>query len=528
MLLRLLVKIITFICFFSLNMQLNSTISFDINSACALSYLETSPYRCYTDLSEVLECFVKHEDHAYKYNFLPDESSNSNELEIKTYLLNSQEWPIEKNNEIPTTLWQHKLTLYIPHEAGYKQGLLYVSGGYNYNKEGKQTFDKSKENLDYKKIALTNKAPVIVIEDVPNQFLFINGQPKREDQILANTYRQVMEDPMKNAYLAGHLPMAKAVVKAMDATQEILPEIESFVLSGASKRGWAVWLTAIEDKRVSAIIPIVIDALGTQENIKHICDSYKGTCPISLRDYEAEGITSLITSASFADLMTIEDPLSYLNSGKSKYVQRFSIPKYIINASGDDFFVPDSSQFYFQKLPGNNYIRYLPHAMHYFSGNPVSNALNNNAKINEAVNSYFYFILNKTELPKVTWSFTENSIDITSSAKPKSVILWTANNEETRDFRFVNRHDDWHLKVKGVKAWLSKYLPISFCDTCYEMQEVKFACENTNSCQISAQLPLYEKGWQASFAELHYEVEGKEFVITTEVGITPDTYHQTF
>ena len=212
MLLRLLVKITTFICFFSLNMQLNSTISFDINSACALSYLETSPYRCYTDLSEVLECFVKYEDHTYKYNFLPDESSNSNELDIKTYLLNSQEWPIEKNNEIPTTLWQHKLTLYIPHEASYKQGLLYVSGGYNYNKEGKQTFDKSKENLDYKKIALTNKAPVIVIEDVPNQFLFINGQPKREDQILANTYRQVMEDPMKNAYLAGHLPMAKAVV----------------------------------------------------------------------------------------------------------------------------------------------------------------------------------------------------------------------------------------------------------------------------------------------------------------------------
>ena len=57
------------------------------------------------------------------------------------------------------------------------------------------------------------------------------------------------------------------------------------------------------------------------------------------------------------------------------------------------------------------------------------------------------------------------------------------------------------------------------------MQEVKFSCENTNPCQINAKLPTYEKGWQASFVELHYEIEGKEFVITTEVGITPDSYH---
>ena len=521
MLLRLLIKAITFICFFSFNMQLNSTINFNVNSACAQPLFP----RCYSDLSEVLECFVKHEDHAYKYQFLPEESSNSDRLDIKTYLLNSQTWPIEKNNEIPTTTWQHKLISYVPHEIGYKQALLYVTGGYNYNREGKQTFDKPQESLDYAKIALTNKAPVIIIEDVPNQFLFINGQPKREDEILANTYRQVMENPMENAYLAGHLPMAKAVVKAMDATQEILPDVESFILSGASKRGWAVWLAAIEDKRVSAIIPIVIDALNTQENIKHICDSYKGICPISLRDYKAEGITDLITSTEFTDLMKIEDPLSYLNSGKDKYIQRFSIPKYMIHASGDDFFVPDSSKFYFQQLPGNNYIRYLPHAMHYFAGNPVSDALNNKDKLTEAVNSYFYFILNKNELPKVTWHFVDNNINVMSSTKPIAVKLWTANNEEARDFRFVNKHDYLHKTHKGILVWLSKYLTISFCDTCYEMQEVKFSCENTNPCQINAKLPTYEKGWQASFVELHYEIEGKEFVITTEVGITPDSYH---
>ena len=42
---------------------------------------------------------------------------------------------------------------------------------------------------------------------------------------------------------------------------------------------------------------------------------------------------------------------SYLSADyNEKYRQRLSIPKYIINSSGDDFFTPDSSQFYFKKL----------------------------------------------------------------------------------------------------------------------------------------------------------------------------------
>jgi PhoPQ-activated pathogenicity-related protein len=506
-------------------MQLNQTISFNVNQAFAEQISINNEPNCYSDLGEVLGCFIKHQDGSYKYEYLPKESLHTDKYDIKTYLLHSQSWPIEENSEIPTTIWKHKLVLYVPHQVSYSQALLYVGGGYNNNDEGKETFDKPKENLDYVNIALTNKAPVILLEDVPNQFLFINGQPKKEDQIIAFTYKKVMGDPIKNAYLAGHLPMAKSIVKAMDAAQEILPEITNFVLTGMSKRGWAVWLAAIEDERVSAIVPIVIDILNTQRSIRHICDSYNGDCPMALRDYKAEGIPELINSDAFADLMKIEDPLNYLYSGNTKYTKRFLIPKYIINASGDDFFVPDSSKFYYQQLPGDNYIRYLPNAMHYLAGNPISNALNNNGKISDAVNSYFYFVLNKTELPKVSWNLSEKNISVTSSVKPLSAKLWTAHNEEARDFRFVNQHDYWHLKLKGIKAIISNYVDISFCDTCYKSQEVKFTCEDNVTCQINAEIPQHDKGWQASFVELHYNIAGKEFVITTEVGITPDSYN---
>src|SRR5208283_5736182 len=99
---------------------------------------------------------------------------------------------------------------------------LYVNGGYNKDKKGSDEFFDSKEHIDYISIAVNNKAPVIEIEDVPNQFLFFDNVPKKEDQITAYTFKMVMDDPMRNAYLAGHLPMAKAVIKAMDASQEIL------------------------------------------------------------------------------------------------------------------------------------------------------------------------------------------------------------------------------------------------------------------------------------------------------------------
>ena len=40
------------------------------------------------------------------------------------------------------------------------------------------------------------------------------------------------------------------------------------------------------------------------------------------------------------------------------------MPKLLVNAAGDQFFIPTSSQFYFDELPGEKYLRYVPNADH--------------------------------------------------------------------------------------------------------------------------------------------------------------------
>lgn len=58
----------------------------------------------------------------------------------------------------------------------------------------------------------------------------------------------------------------------------------------------------------------------------------------------------------------IEDPYNY------RHCDWLSIPKYLVNASGDQFFLPDNSQFYFPNLQGEKYLRYAPNAKHDVAG----------------------------------------------------------------------------------------------------------------------------------------------------------------
>jgi PhoPQ-activated pathogenicity-related protein len=127
-------------------------------------------------------------------------------------------------------------------------------------------------------------------------------------------------------------------------------KVDQFVVAGGSKRGWTTWTTAAVDNRVIAIIPFVIDVLNMQPSMLHHYNAYGFWAP-SVGNYTAFHIMDWNDTPEYQALLKIEEPYQYR--------QRFTMPKFIVNAAGDQFFLPDSSQFYFNDLPGVKYLRYV-------------------------------------------------------------------------------------------------------------------------------------------------------------------------
>ena len=166
--------------------------------------------------------------------------------------------------------------------------------------------------------------------------------------------------------------MVKSAVKAMDMTEEILAiegvDLDGFVVTGASKRGWTTWLTGAVDSRVKAIAPIVINVLNMQEHLEHHRKVYGYWSP-AIYDYAQERVFDrlissgeLEVSAGARTLLEYVDPYEYSQRG------RYPMPKFMLNATGDEFFVPDTAEFYYHDLEGEAHMSYVPNVGHGMGG----------------------------------------------------------------------------------------------------------------------------------------------------------------
>jgi PhoPQ-activated pathogenicity-related protein len=426
-----------------------------------------------------LDAYLAKPDPAYKWELVSTHPGDG----FTTYVLEltSQTWRSAADVDRP--VWTHWMTIVKPAEVKSDKGLLFIWQGDNTDPAPTKAQDRSV------RIAKETGSVVAEVGMVPNQPLHFTDSPDKaryEDDIIA--YTRVKHFSTKDDEWLVRLAMVKSGIRAMDATQEFMKSeaggggvaVNQFVVAGASKRGWTTWLVGATDERVIGIMPIVIDALNSEEITKHHFEVLGFFAP-SLGDYVAHGLfPHKIGTPEYRAVLAIEDPYNYRNRA------RLTIPKFIVNASGDQFFLPDNSQFYYGGLQEEKRLRYVENSKH--------NLAETDAQ--DSMLAWYQSVITGGKRPEYSWTkAADGTLTVKSVETPKEVKLWQAHNPKTRDFRVE------HLG----KAYTSSVLQPQ-ADGTYVGRIDKPA-----------------SGYTAFFVELTYDSGfSVPFKFTTEVSVTPD------
>lgn len=208
-------------------------------------------------------------------------------------------------------------------------------------------------------------------------------------------------------------------------------------------------------------------------------------------------------TAAGRSLLGIIDPFYYRES--------LQMPKLILNSTGDQFFLPDGSEFYFGELGGLNYLSYLPNTDH-----SLGNDLRLNNTTSKTMLAFFIaqarnsnaIVSDNVEVPHYSWTYgnagNKPNISTHASVEPIAARQWTATVQNHRDFRVRTQGEIWKstdLKVEELDG--TEDLPESFNWTCL------------------AEITPPTSGWTAFMTQLVFAgpEEKTEFTFSTPVRI---------
>lgn len=430
-----------------------------------------------TDASFPLKAYVEEDDPAFQYEIhdtLPGEGWTSYQLKMV-----SGTWLTEQ--EVDPTLWWHWLTIIVPDIIHENESMMFIGGGSAHDTIPPPAYDWLGE------AAVATGSVISYLSNIPYQpvdYVDDSKGERYEDDLIAYGWRQYLESGASEDKLEwlARFPMTRAVVRAMDVVEELSASlnnpVDQFFVTGASKRGWTTWATAAVDDRVVGIAPMVIDLLNIVPSFQHHWRCYGEWSP-AVSDYVAEGIMDWMETGAFASMLAQVDPYSF--------VDRLTMPKLLINATCDEFFVTDSWQFYWNDLQGPSYLQYVPN---------VGHGLNGYAPVN--LISFYQAVITDREIPKLEWEVDGSTLRLEiDPLADYTISKWEAVNPEARDFR---------IYVNG-EAWVEEPLEIS----------------GDGSYEVSIASP--KMGYKAAMLEVTLD-PGSAFPLTFTSGtlVLPDTY----
>lgn len=411
-----------------------------------------------------LQNYLNIDDTTYEWKIR--DTYSVDDVTAYSILLTSQKWQ--------GIHWKHELIVFVPDTIDYDGALLFITGGSI--KDGEPEIVKQNDETSQQMaiLAHNNKAVVGLLHQVPNQPLY---DELYEDALISYTLNEFKKDGDYRWPLL--FPMVKSAVKAMDAIQAFSLEnlnhqLNRFIISGASKRGWTSWLTgATDDARVVAIAPMVIDMLNMPATLSYQKEIY-GEYSEEIEDYVKLEIPQAMDSPFGQSLVEMIDPYSYRN--------KLVLPKMIFLGTNDPYWTIDAVKHYINDIPGSNLLHYVPN---------VGHGLGDKKQALDALNAFFALNLDNRLLPVYTWSVNEkrNRIDLNIQTTPDQLVgatLWTASSI-SRDFR--------------ESEWSSKKIKLS---------------KRTKSA-IQARLKYPKSGFRAFYVDLIYlDNKGEKYSVSTQ------------
>lgn len=365
--------------------------------------------------------------------------------------------------------WEHRLLVFEPEKLDHPRFCtLFNAGGGG----GPKDIEAGA------KIAARSGTWVAFLLGNPNQPLW----GKTEDALVVHTWLEFAKtwaaDGKGDDSWPLHFPMAKAVIKGMDAVQAFVKEskegeVSDFLVCGASKRGWTTWLVgASRDPRVKAIAPLVIDCLDVPVQAKHMIEHW-GKPSEQVKDYTLGNIAALLETPAGKRLLELEDPWSYR--------ERLTLPKLIVNGTNDRYWTQDALNLYWDDLRGEKRILYVPNSGH---------GLEDRDRVVASLAAFARVTAKGQKLPALAWTYRELpgggvSLELTADAKIESARLWKAS-ASTMDFR------DSRWSEEPMKA-----------------SEGKF----------EAEISKPGEGNQAVFGEATFDLGGAKFTLSTQIRI---------
>lgn len=405
-----------------------------------------------------LASYVAKPDNSYKYEVTATDQAG--ELTAYTVRLTSQTWQ--------GIVWNHWLTIFQPKEIKYDKAMLLITGGDNTNQNARGNGGEAKV---MQQIAQSTGTITAMLEQVPNQPLF---DGLKEDGIISLTFEKYLKGEGEDWPLL--LPMVKSAVRAMDTVQAVTKEktgkdVNGLMTLGGSKRGWTTWLSAVADKRVVGIAPIVIDMLNMVPQSELQLASY-GKFSEQVQDYTNRGIQSFSNTEVGARLRAVVDPFSYCD--------QLTLPKLVVLGTNDPYWNVDSSSNYFPYLKGDKYLYYCVNTKHDINGGGIA-----------AIKAFYQTLLTGEKLPAISWEKRPgNALAVTWTHPDGKAKLWKAVSD-TRDFR--------PSKFEGAD------LP------------------GNGSATATFETPA--TGWAAYYVEVTMpSPAGGTFGLCTEVTVLPDTF----